>query len=228
MKGRLLILSGLLIYATVVGCVMWPGAAPAAKNQRRRIGGAAQHRATQRTAQRHALPRHGAPGAAHRWDRSVQKGNRRHRRPGRRTVEIVVDSRQENGSSRVIFLDMRMSPTPDKLLESGARMRSRRSFAWSIMPIVLLEHPRKRHEWRGTIAPNSGKTGSKAIARCSTHYAKVAEAGGADIFSSGLSWSARNRIARNGITRSRRSGRLPWPPDLFLKLGPLPLDRLLG
>src|ERR1700722_13864540 len=69
------------------------------------------------------------------------------------TVLLVVDSRQENGKSSHIYLDMRMTPTPPQLGEliDHAKQRKLRVI---LMPIVLLDNP-QGNEWRGTIHPDS-------------------------------------------------------------------------
>lgn len=71
---------------------------------------------------------------------------------GADTVQFVVDPRMENGSSAKIYLDMRMTPTPEQLgrLLKHAKAKGLRTI---LMPIVLLDKPRGS-EWRGKIAPS--------------------------------------------------------------------------
>src|SRR5690606_7623357 len=53
------------------------------------------------------------------------------------TVLLVVDARQENGTSSRIYLDMRMTPTPDQLADL-IRHAKARDLRVILMPIVLL------------------------------------------------------------------------------------------
>jgi hypothetical protein len=70
---------------------------------------------------------------------------------GADTVLLVVDARQENGKSSIIYLDFRMTPTMDQLgdLIDYAKSKKLRVI---LMPRVLLDKP-EGNEWRGTIAP---------------------------------------------------------------------------
>ena len=72
---------------------------------------------------------------------------------GADTVLLVIDTRQENGKSSRIYLDMRITPTNDQLGEliDHAKKKNLRVI---LMPIVLLDHP-TGNEWRGTIHPDS-------------------------------------------------------------------------
>jgi hypothetical protein len=79
---------------------------------------------------------------------------------------------------------MRMSPTPDKLTDL-VRYAKTKKLRVMVMPIVLLQSPRKDTEWRGTISPPAWDEWFKSYREMLVHYATVAETGGADIFSVG-------------------------------------------
>lgn len=102
---------------------------------------------------------------------------------GADTVEIVVDSKQENGSSGVIFVDARQTPSLEKLtaLIQYAKAKGLRVV---LMPIVLLERP-KGNEWRGVINPPKWEDWFESYRSMILHYAEAAEAGHADVFSVG-------------------------------------------
>src|SRR5205085_7656212 len=70
---------------------------------------------------------------------------------GADTLSIVVDCRQENGSSSRIFMDLRMTPGPAELAKLIKHAKDR-NLRVVLMPIVLLDNPRG-NEWRGTIKP---------------------------------------------------------------------------
>ena len=98
---------------------------------------------------------------------------------GADTVKFVVDARQENGSSSRIYLDMRMTPTPEQLggLIKYAKGKGLRVV---IMPIVLLDKPRD-NEWRGRIAPESWGEWWESYREIVSHFAWIAQGNGADI-----------------------------------------------
>jgi len=182
MKGRVWIIAAVLVYVTVIGCVMWPGSTPVVKS------------ASAESAIAAPVPRADFSGMPYRgMVLQVQRidGLEVYKKAiddiaatGADTVEIVVDSRQENASSNIIFIDMRMSPTPDKLTELLKYAKSKK-LRVVIMPIVLLEDPQKETEWRGTISPPAWDKWFDSYREMLLHYAHVANDGGADIFSVG-------------------------------------------
>ncbi len=95
------------------------------------------------------------------------------------TVLLVVDARQENGTSSRIYLDMRMTPTPDQL---GELIRHAKSHQLRVilMPIVLLDAPRGM-EWRGTLKPSSWEEWFDSYREILTHFAWIAQANGVDV-----------------------------------------------
>jgi hypothetical protein len=99
---------------------------------------------------------------------------------GADTVMFVVDPRMEHGESNLIYLDMRKTPTPDALkrLVGHAKGKNLRVI---LMPIVLLDAPRKSTEWRGTIKPESWDVWFQSYTEMMTHFAWIAQASGVDM-----------------------------------------------
>jgi hypothetical protein len=102
---------------------------------------------------------------------------------GADTVLLVVEGRQENGTSSHIYLDMRMTPTPEKLaaLIDHAKHRHLRVV---LMPIVLLDNP-KGDEWRGTLKPDSWDDWFDSYRDMLTQFAWIAQGHGVDVMSVG-------------------------------------------
>ena len=102
---------------------------------------------------------------------------------GADTVLLVVEGRQENGHSSHIYLDMRMTPTPEKLAEliDHAKMRKLRVV---LMPIVLLDNP-TGNEWRGTLTPDSWDDWFDSYRDMLTQFAWIAQGHHVDVMSVG-------------------------------------------
>jgi len=98
---------------------------------------------------------------------------------GADTVLLVVDSRQENGISSRIYLDMRMTPTPQQLAELIGHAKSKK-LRVVLMPIVLLDAPRG-NEWRGTLKPESWDEWFASYREMIKHFAWIAEGNGVDL-----------------------------------------------
>lgn len=103
---------------------------------------------------------------------------------GADTVKFVVDARQENGASARIYLDLRMTPTPD-MLSRLIRHAKSKNLRVILMPIVLLDNPRG-NEWRGKIEPSSDGGGWNdwwdSYRGMLNHFAWIAEGNGVDVF----------------------------------------------
>jgi len=179
MKGhRLWIILAAAAYFAVMGCVMWPpdgrhdtafeGAAPAAP-----------------VANLSGLPYRGIAMQVQRIDNVADytKSVDQIAALGADTVLFTVDSKQENGNSSHIFLDMRSSPTPDKLGEL-IRYAKGKKLRVVLMPLVLLENPRGT-EWRGTIHPELWEDWWESYREMLHHYATVAEANHVDVMAVG-------------------------------------------
>ncbi len=103
---------------------------------------------------------------------------------GADTVLLVVEGRQENGGSNHIYLDMRMTPTPEKLGELIDHAK-RRHLRVVLMPIVLLDDPRNDTEWRGTLKPDSWDEWFDSYREMLTQFAWIAQGHGVDVMSVG-------------------------------------------
>src|SRR5690606_6694527 len=92
---------------------------------------------------------------------------------------LIVDARQENGTSNRIYLDMRMTPTPEKL---GALIRhaKQKKMRVILMPIVLLDAPRG-NEWRGTPRPESWEAWFDSYRDMLGHFAWIAQGNDVDV-----------------------------------------------
>lgn len=99
---------------------------------------------------------------------------------GADTVKFVVDPRMEHGESNRIYLDMRMTPTPEALKRLIAHAKSK-NLRVILMPIVLLDAPRKHTEWRGTIKPQSWDDWFESYTEMMIHFSWIAEVSGVDL-----------------------------------------------
>lgn len=98
---------------------------------------------------------------------------------GADTVLLVVEGRQENGTSNIIYLDMRLTPTPDglsDLIDHAKKLKLR----VVLMPIVLLDAPRG-NEWRGTLDPASWGEWFDSYRAMVKHFAYIAKGHGVDV-----------------------------------------------
>jgi hypothetical protein len=100
-------------------------------------------------------------------------------------VKFVVDARQENGASARIYLDLRMTPTPEQLGQLIQHAKSKK-LRVILMPIVLLDKPRG-NEWRGKIQPSPDPDFGgwpewwNSYRDMLNHYAWIAQANGVDV-----------------------------------------------
>ena len=99
---------------------------------------------------------------------------------GADAVKIVVDARQEDGNSNVIYVDSRRTPTTDQLADL---FRHADSLGLDVifMPIVLVDDP-KGDEWRGTIRPQSWAKWFDSYRDMLGHFLWVCEGNGVDVF----------------------------------------------
>jgi hypothetical protein len=177
MVGRWIVVGALASYALVVGCVMLTGNGSASGGA---DGTAAGHyRSTTVPA---GLPYRGIAMQIQRvdWIDQYEKSIDEIADVGADTVLLVIDSRQENGASSHIYLDMRMTPTPDQLgaLIDHAKKRKLRVV---LMPIVLLDNPRGS-EWRGNIKPEGGWGGwFDSYRDMMTQFSWIAQGHGVDV-----------------------------------------------
>lgn len=98
---------------------------------------------------------------------------------GADTVLLVVDARQENGTSSHIYLDMRMTPTSEQLTDLIQHAKNK-GLRVILMPIVLLDAPRG-NEWRGALKPISWPQWFDSYRDMIGHFAWIAQSTGVDV-----------------------------------------------
>jgi hypothetical protein len=183
------IIAAVAVYGIVLGLAVWPGEAPARQAQARltqaRQATAPESPSAPSPGQQAAgparLPLRGVAMEIQRvdWIDRYEQSIDEISALGADTVLFVVDARQENGSSSRIYLDMRMTPTPDQLGRLIRHAKDRR-LRVILMPLVLLDAPRG-NEWRGTLKPESRADWFRSYRDVMGHFAWVAEANGADV-----------------------------------------------
>jgi hypothetical protein len=184
MLGRGLIGVAVIVYLVVLGCVMMPSDAPAKKassesrnstdsNEARPVGSNAGLTA--------AMPYKGAAMQIQRvdWIDKYKTSIDEIAAIGCDTVSFVLDTRQENAESQHIYLDMRMTPTPEVLGDLIKHAKSK-GLRVILMPVFLLDYP-QGNDWRGVIRPNSWHTWFESYRAMLTHFAWIAEQNKADI-----------------------------------------------
>ena len=98
---------------------------------------------------------------------------------GADTVKFVVDSRQENGHSSEIWLDLRMTPSAEALSDLIRHAKSK-NLRVILMPIVLLDKP-QGGEWRGQIKPEHWDAWWDSYREMLQHFAWIAQGTGVDV-----------------------------------------------
>jgi hypothetical protein len=179
MSGRGVIITGVVVYlAVTLGCVLSGPSNTAADSPRAASASAASlHPSTYLK----DLPLRGVGMQIHRidWIDEYKKSIDEIAKVGADTVLLVVDARMENGRSSAIYLDMRLTPTPEQLGQLITRAKQQK-LRVVLMPIVLLDRPRGM-EWRGTINPESWSTWWESYRSFLHHYSWIAQAYGADV-----------------------------------------------
>ena len=174
MMGRWIFIAALVCYGLVVGCVVLSGNGTTTAGHT-----VASH--FHSTTIPAGLPYRGVAMQIQRvdWIDKYEQSIDEIADVGADTVLLVVDSRQENGTSSHIYLDMRMTPTPDQLsaLIDHAKKRKLRVV---LMPIVLLDNP-KGNEWRGVLKPDSWDDWFNSYRDMITQFAWIAQGHGVDV-----------------------------------------------
>ena len=167
-------ISALVVYSIIVGCSLTRGGETTPV--------VAAHPATTRAAVAEGLPYRAIGIQIQRvdWMDKYKASIDEIAGIGADTVKFVVDARQENGSSSRIYLDMRMTPTPEKLADLIQYAKSKK-LRVILMPIVLLDAPRG-NEWRGRIAPEDWNKWWDSYREILTHFAWIAQGNGVDVF----------------------------------------------
>ena len=173
-----LIVTAVVVYLAVLGCVIFParisGETPNGSDSR-------PFRAVNTGAPLTGLPYRGIAMLLERtdWTEEYKKSIDEIAGTGADTVMFVIDARQENGTSNRIYLDMRMTPTPEKLADLIKHAKDRK-LRVILMPIVLLDSP-IGNEWRGTIKPLDWEDWFNSYRDMITHFAYIAEDNHADV-----------------------------------------------
>jgi hypothetical protein len=178
MIGRGAIIAAVVVYLGVtVGCI---------------LNGPADSVAEKRTAERrpmviHAVRQTGLPfrGVAMQLQR-VDWMETEYRKSiddivdvGADTVMFVIDAHMENGGSTRIYLDMRLTPSPE-LLGSLIDYAKSKKLRVVLMPIVLLDRARG-NEWRGTIKPDDWSEWWENYRNMLYQYSWIAEGHAVDL-----------------------------------------------
>lgn len=179
MRWWMVVVLAVGVYLAVAGCVMLSTGSPSAEKTAPEANDEQPILANQRV---EGLPYRGFAMQVQRIDDMMDYGRcvDKIAAIGSDTVEFVVDSKQENGKSTQIFLDMRGEPTPEKLGELIDYAHSRK-LRVILMPLVLLEAP-INNEWRGSMHPEVWETWWDSYRDMLHHYAAVAEKHHVELF----------------------------------------------
>ena len=191
MFSRGMIGAAVAVYLIVLGCVMMPSDAPAKKmsvaSETVDPSPAANSGAVLTPDPKFAgaLPFKGAAMQIQRvdWIDKYKQSIDEIAALGLDTVSLVIDTRQENGSSSRIYLDMRMTPTPEKLADIIQHAKAK-GLRVILMPVVLLDNPRG-NEWRGTIKPDYWPDWFESYRSMLLHFAWIAQQNHVDVLSVG-------------------------------------------
>ena len=180
MKFRFWIVTAAVVYLGVVGCVMWPSDG---SSGRAAVDSVASEAPILRAAAKiEGLPYRGVAMQVQRIENVMDYGRSVDKiaAMGADTVLFVVDSKQENGSSDRIFLDMRGEPSQEKLGELIQYAHSKK-LRVILMPLVLLDAP-VGNQWRGVIQPAVWEDWWESYREMLHHYTEVAEKNHAEVF----------------------------------------------
>ena len=185
--ARGLIGAAILAYLLVLGCVLLPSDATASKKLSTDGGAGSNGDSGAKITTRllDHLPYRGAGMQIQRvdWIDKYKKSIDEIAALGCDTVSLVIDTRMENGTTSLIWLDMRKTPTPEKLADLIQHAKSK-NLRVILMPIVLLDKP-EGNEWRGTIKPPYWPDWFDSYREMLIHFAWIAEQNKVDVLSVG-------------------------------------------
>ncbi len=189
MKGHFLVISALLVFFAAMGCVLWPTAATGVHSSEPEAPAASAAVTTS------GMPYIGVAMQLQQPWRLAEylKALDEIAAEGADTVSIVVDSRQENGSSSKIYIDVRKTLNEQQLGELILHAKAKK-LRVILMPIVLLDNPGE-HDWRGTIHPTDWQKWWDSYREMISLYAGVAQKTGVDVFSVGSELVSTERFA---------------------------------
>jgi hypothetical protein len=177
MFGRKIIPFAIVLYAGVLGCVMWPAEKSAVT-----LTPAEEGPIPNLVPVTGLSPYCGIALRLQRvdWVDEYEKTIDKIADDGADTVSLVVDARQENGSSTQMYVDMRKTMTVPQLTEiiQHAKLRKLRVI---LMPIVLLDKPATEKEWRGTLNPKDWHEWFESYRDMIQHYARIAQSNDVDV-----------------------------------------------
>ena len=173
---RIVVIAAVLLYVVLAGCSLFAGKAEAETAK----SSSATH-ALQSSVAREGLPYRCIGMQIQRvdWMDKYKQSLDEIAAVGADTVKFVVDSRQENGSSSRIYLDLRMTPSAEQLADLIRYAKSKK-LRVILMPIVLLDKPRE-DEWRGKIQPESWDTWWASYREMLGFFAWIAQGNGVDV-----------------------------------------------
>jgi hypothetical protein len=144
---------------------------------------------------------------------------------GADTVEFVITTRQENGSSTTIWVDQRYCPSKQQLLELMAHAKEKK-LRVVLMPVVL-PHAPKGNEWRGTFKPDSWADWFDNYRVMLRHFARICEEGkayalvvGSELVSSEVKtdeWKSTIKMARKEFPSGKLTYSANW--DHYANIG---------
>lgn len=176
MWTRIVVLGAVATYGILAGCALLAQSGPAATAEVATTGVAAPNGAP-----KEGLPYRCIGMQIQRtdWMDKYKQSVDEIAATGADTVKFVVDSRMENGHTSAIWLDLRMTPTPDALGDL-IRYAKGKGLRVILMPIVLLDKP-VGGEWRGQIKPESWERWWDSYREMLTHFAWIAQGNGVDV-----------------------------------------------
>jgi hypothetical protein len=185
MLGKKIALVALLLYALVMGCAMWSAEAPARNSPSHADSDSAGSATAIAPSLVHIANQRPFVGVAMQlqrvdWVEEYKKTIDDIAAEGADTVSLVVDARQENGSSTIMYVDMRKTMTVPQLSDIIAHAKSK-GLRVILMPIVLLDAPADDSEWRGTLKPHDWHEWFDNYRGMIEHYARIAQSTGVDV-----------------------------------------------
>lgn len=184
-----IVFAALTTWIMVLGCVIWPRTAPAGQAGARLDGAEVPQTSP---APGLIRSREGLPYCAFTmqiqrldWIDKYKKSMDQIASLGADAVLLVIDTRMETVRSTRIYLDERITPTPDQLADLIRHAKSLK-LRVILMPIVLLDNPRTEPpDWRGTIDPDKDFGGWEdwfnSYRGMMNQFAWIAEGNGADV-----------------------------------------------
>jgi hypothetical protein len=190
MKGRVLVISAMVVYLSALGCALWPttsSAVHSADVEPASLPGGA--------VRAESMPFVGIAMQVQDPTRVPEylKAIDQIADEGADSVSLVVDSRQEKGSSSHVFMDLGRAPIEDQLSQIILHAKARK-LRVLLMPIVLLQNP-EGNEWRGMIHADDWNAWWDSYREMLGHYATIAQKTGVDVFSVGSELVSTERFA---------------------------------